>query len=441
MGVRSNMTFGEFANRYLAGMWRWVLALWVGWFLYGVITIANEYDVAKQCRADWQLAQAVGNRAKMLPNAEQAIVVLSLFAPHVRDQMLRVVRGEDVGPEPQSIDAWGELGGLAFTRGPIAFAFYALAIGFYHFASNTKKRGEYLADLPWQKPWVWMLAAATAPISAPCFLVSAVRWRGEVRHAKRIEEAAKRECAKSVYAIVQARKPDAVLLAKWLALRQQYRRVAQSAQIKAEQATIDETKRKLDELSEEMKAQHELQRTARRRINELRTTELPSDVTPEETQRFTDEFRRLCSMPLVARVAFENEKLTVFTKPIIIEINGSWHDLGNWMIELDTRLGSTNKRVVPTRITRKDGTGMHPYSTNWQEGRICYGLSINTQLEELQRRGEYLAVVSVIVERLGQYNAGHECTIAEHYPHLPETIALEILKERKVAEFAAKEAL
>jgi hypothetical protein len=145
-------------------------------------------------------------------------------------------------------------------------------------------------------------------------------------------------------------------------------------------------------------------------------------------------------MPAISSMAFGNLPLQVFTRPIIVNIKGVWYDLGDWMIEIDTRLGSTTTRIVCVRITRKDGVSRHPYSTA-EDGQICFGLSCNQQLYELQRRGEYLPLISIIVERLAMWNVGQEPLITIAYPRLPDVVAHKILEERRAAELAAKEAL
>ncbi len=457
MGIRSDMAFSEFARHYLAGTWYWVSAMLVGWLLLGLIAVSDEMVVARNRQYDWQMAQVIAHRLSRVQNHEEVLDALGApvgiewmfernkltrkrlddFAPSQIDKMRRVLDGT-IEPEPQVPSILEEFAQLTLTEGPITLWWMVTLVGFYLFVQRSRKRAEYLADLPWKKWWPWCLACV-APMSVPFLIVSAVRWRAATQRARRTEEEGERERCRGAH-VSPKKKLDVQLLKQWLALRQQYRREALDAQMKAEEVTVTAASAKLQELSEEMGKQHQAQRGARRRVNELRSVEFPSSVTPEETQRFTDEFRGLCSMSLVASVTFGHETLSVFTKPIIVAIAGTWYDLGDWMIELRTKLGSTDKRVVPTRIARKDGMGSHPYSTDWERGQICYGLDINEQLVELQRRGEYLPVVSIIIERLGIYNPGHEELIERKYVRLPEAVALTLLKERKAAEQAAKEA-
>lgn len=320
----------------------------------------------------------------------------------------------------------------------VIFLGAAVNMAFVLFAIGSIRNDERLIDLPWKKGWVWWLLIMTAPLSVPCFLASFISWRIAVYRARKIERAADHErerlrgSATAPKDVDGTERPlDADLLAKWIGVRSQWRAAAIKEQIDRARGQVQWFTTELVAKGEEMGKLHQGRIENLQRLRELEGLTCEGDVSAREVEWFRDECYRIRYMPGVEHFVIENGWIVVYTHPVIVKIDAKYYDIGDWRIEINTEPGSTETCVLCVRITRKDGTGVHPYSLgDCTEGRICYGGERNAQLYQLERRGEYAAMISIIMECLPMVNSGDKKKITDHYSEIPKDAAEKLIAAR-----------
>ncbi len=451
MTKRRELSFCEFMREYCAGAWKYAIGCWLGVFAGRLLSFAGDYGEETYKKNDRQFAANMAGKLSRLPNGEQVLSALSDWSGDETDFFRKVWKqhkeireamqpGFAVRIETEIPSVESRLWEWAAGKGPLYFATLVLALSFLSFCLESKKRGERLADLPWRKAWVWCCVALTFPVSIPCILGSAARWREDIARTKKIEATVALERQKinkeaNKGALGKKKLISDEMRNRWLALRGSYRSEALRVLIEAEQQKVDDADRNLESLGEEMGREQQNKTSALRRLVDLRGVTVAKTMTPIEAERFERELYRLCSMGRVANVAIHETEIVVITKPIIGEVGEDCYDLGDWRISFSTHVGSTQKMIQCCRTTRGDGTGEHPYSSGpWKNGQICFGADRNIQLEELQKRGEYLSMVSIIIECLPMYNkGGGEHKIIANYPKLDKAAA-EAWKKQKALE-------
>jgi hypothetical protein len=289
---------------------------------------------------------------------------------------------------------------------------------------KSRDRDERIVDLPWRKPWVWIFITFTLPAGLVFYAVSSVNLAVDIVKTRRrrqgfpennenyrrplvldpIEAAqlteSQREDLQELAIEVMGSEHLEQSRENWKALYGTSRLARWEKQMKLCEERFRNSKEYLVKLGDDIREAQERLAGDQKSFNQTKTLKPPDSIIDDPMP--DSEFNRLLSFPRVLAAEISDDRISVWTKPIIFKHNGIGYDLGNYLLEV--RDMSYNPRLYVRCIVsgRLDRLCTHLYGGN-SEGDFCFG-DRNSHIYELLARGEYLGAIDLALQGIAYVN-------------------------------------
>lgn len=307
---------------------------------------------------------------------------------------------------------------------------------------------QFLADLPWSKPWTWLYVALTAfPFGWLIFLVSAIRLRiwisqysarqaaeqaqrerdqqeRRLEHERREQRLRDRESVSSEQiepeAAVEAAPPIRQGLPTYVSApriaSETYREIRMTKWRGQLEKRLNKLRRKEEETKQSIveKGQQiqELQRETGRIRTQMATVQAGLDENETITEsRINEEFLRLWQLPGVVAVRVVDEGISLIIRATT-EYEGTVYDLGDWELCFDASSSHLTTRKLRARIN-PSWRGQEPPYHN-PGGDFCFG-DRGSLVADHAKKGQFLEATAIAVECMNSVNEGHRRHIPSCY--------------------------
>lgn len=276
----------------------------------------------------------------------------------------------------------------------------------------------HLADLPWRKPWPWIITILLGPVGWLAMGISRVLLRFEppvVQEVappppevetidEEVEEADEepRPAPRKTY-----RNFPQAALSLYLEMRmksaEEYRRQRHQELLQLVARTRENIREYGDEIKDEQ-----------RQLNEYRAEaqaveqSLEDGISAEDPDKIREEFDRFLSLPGVIAVQVVNDRIRVIVRATV-EYQGRTYDKGDWQIDIGADTSSCVARELRTGVRPDWGYDYPDY--RYGDKSYCFG-SRAYELEQHLRKGQFLEAMALAVECLNSVNS-------EDAPNIP----------------------
>ncbi len=305
---------------------------------------------------------------------------------------------------------------------PILLLLFGLFV-FLGYASDVPER-YCLADLPWRKPWTWLLVLFTGPIGWIGFLVSGMRLRklpprllGQAQNpypaVVQDETAYERNAEKLFKETTYRSSPNSARQA-YVDMRLRLLSSRRTARLEQVEASIEGDKDTLRYLGEQVKeTQQSVNKlTAERRVIEEAMSQIDEFADPKVV---AEEFERIMALPGVIAVQVVNDQLRIIVRAVHT-YKGKKYDMGDWQMDFGPSVYVAH--AVPIRpAVKPTWDGGYP---DYRHGTgFCFGGRQYT-LDEHLAKGQYMEAIALAVECLSSANEDDRKNIPSAFYEIKE---------------------
>jgi len=297
------------------------------------------------------------------------------------------------------------------------------------FQRDDGHHSRYLAELPWNKPWPWVVTLTLGPVGwlgMPCsyLMLDSEEEVGEELPVVEHEE--------GLYADADDPALDPQVLRSYVSAPASARELYINLSIEALRL-IRERRRvrleeKIDETRDEIQHHADMVRMCNTELNELVSKRRALDEVVDELENFgpekrAEEFERILSLPGVIAVQVVNSRIRLIVRASI-SYDDALYDLGDWRMDFGPDTTHIDAYELRSGI-RPEWDGSYP-AYRLGRGNFCFG-NREDEINQHLSKGQYLEAMALATECLNSVNR----TDQERIPYAFKEVAVDAEPESR----------